>query len=583
MAGLLALGLVSAVRGQPLPQGAEPVAEVVWHLIVDGEVRPWPLARPYPLDSLDVAARALLEHLRREGYYDAVLDSVRVEAERQPPEVRLYVRPGSRYVVGRVRLRGMTVFDSVAVRDAMVTRPGRPLDPDRLAADLDALLQRYEAAGYPLVAIRLAGLERLPGDSTRLDLLLQVEEGRTLVLGGVELPGARRTRASYVARLAGWRTGRPLQSYDPVTLRERLEETGFFEEVGTPELVVLPGDTVVVRLPVREAAPGSFDLVLGYLPAGGAGRSGSLVGSGHLVLRHLLGAGRTASLKLNRLPGQVSSVDVRVADPFLFGLPFTGEGAFQGLQQDSTYGKQQYRASVGYHFGGGLMLLATFSRENTAPGQAGLRLRAGRQRIPRSDAVFAGLGLRYRRLDQGVNPRRGFFVEVNLERGRKRRTATVLTAEGDTTREVTALRQERLQATIRLFVPTLRRQVLALGGEAAVLVSNAYDESDLFRFGGATSLRGYDEERFRGRFVARAFAEYRYQIDRASFAYVFFDLGFVETPEVVGLVPGHGFHPGYGVGLQFSTPVGLVNTSYAVNPEDGPTRGRIHAGLSFGL
>ena len=52
--------------------------------------------------------------------------------------------------------------------------------------------------------------------------------------------------------------------------------------------------------------------------------------------------GRLFSLLLNRLPGQVSSVDVRGSDPYILGLPFSVEGRFEGLQQDSTFGKQQY-------------------------------------------------------------------------------------------------------------------------------------------------------------------------------------------------------------------------------------------------
>jgi outer membrane translocation and assembly module TamA len=108
--------------------------------------------------------------------------------------------------------------------------------------------------------------------------------------------------------------------------------------------------------------------------------------------------------------------------------------------------------------------------------------------------------------------------------------------------------------------------------------------SDLFRFGGATSLRGYDEDRFLGRVVGRALIEYRFLMDRESFAYAFVDVGFVDRPETPDLTSSEsGLHPGYGLGIQFRTAVGLVNVSAALNPESGPTDARIHAGLSFGL
>ena len=154
---------------------------------------------------------------------------------------------------------------------------------------------------------------------------------------------------------------------------------------------------------------------------------------------------------------------------------------------------------------------------------------------------------------------------------------------GDTLRERESLDQERLTGFVRAFVPTLRRQTFVAGLDGAVLQSNAYDEADLFRLGGATSLRGYDEDRFRGRLTARTLAEYRYLLDRRSYAFVFFDLGYVETPELGEAEARRELFPGYGFGVQFATDLGLVVASYAVNPEDGFAQGRVHAGLSFGL
>ena len=202
--------------------------------------------------------------------------------------------------------------------------------------------------------------------------------------------------------------------------------------------------------------------------------------------------------------------------------------------------------------------------------------------VPSADAWFLGLGASVRRTDRLRNPTRGIFVVMNLETGRKERSERRV-IDADTTRGTTLIEQQRLRAEARAYVPTFERQVLVFGGSAGLLVSSDYDRSDLFRFGGATTLRGYDEDRFEGRIVARGLVEYRLLIDRTSFAYAFFDLGFVDRPETPDLPASAALHPGYGIGLQFETAVGLVNVSAALNPENGPTDARIHAGLSFGL
>ena len=570
----------------------EPASPAQWTLLLDGRPASWPLKEAYLADSVDAAARDVLAAVQREGYYYARLDSATIDTMQRPTAARLYLTSGPEVQVGVVQIVGAQALDSLALRRGMDTRPGRPLSPLSLEADLDHLLARYERAGFPLAQVYVEDVALSSTDPPTLRLRLRVEEGRALRLGRIEVEGdpagrgqAVRTRPSYLARLVGLRAGRPLVGYDTDEIRRRLEETGFFRAVAPPTLLVDEAGEAVLRFRLDEEPPGTFDLLLGLLPPARPGESISFIGSGHLVLRNLFGSGREVALELNRLPGQVSRLEARAADPYVLGLPFHVEAAFEGLQQDSTFGKQQYRLEAGYRFGGGLGVFTTLSREVTRPGQNGARLppQQQRQRIAYADAWFAGFGVRFSRLDRAVNPRRGLFFETNLEQGRKERSARVAALGSDTTFQRALLRQERLSARLRVYLPTLPRQALVVGGDAALLRSSEYDESDLFRFGGASSLRGYDEDRFLGRFVSRSLVEYRYSLDRLSYAYGFIDVGYVETPEGVGLAAQRGFHPGYGFGIQFSTEIGLVNASYAVSPEGGLTAGRVHVGLSFGL
>ena len=582
------------VAAQSLPdstvkQQLKPAAE--WQLIADGRLQDWSPARQWPVDSLHVAAQAAVQQLQQDGHYFAQIDSAQVDTSQTPPVVHLYATSGPEVEIGAVRIEGAAAIDSLTLLAMMDTRPGRTLDPARLETDLEVLLLRYEREGLPLVQARIADIALMPGDPPRLAVLIHIDEGLALRLQRVEVPGAERTKAAYVARIAELGIGRPLLGYDPAAIQQRLEATAYFRNVGVPELYIEGDSVAIIRIPLDEEPPGAFDLVLGYLPPppGGDG-GGNLIGNGHLNLSNLFGAGRHLSLKLNRLPGEVSSVDVRAGDPFLLGLPLRAEARFAGLQQDSTYGKQEYGLEIGYFFNRVLEVFGTGSREVTRPSQAGERIVGGRQRIARAEALFLGIGLRIQRIDRRINPRRGYFFETNVEQGRKTRTAARITAEQDTTTERIGLRQERLRAQARLYLPTFTRQLVVLGGETAMLLGEEgeFDESDFFRLGGATSLRGYNEEQFRGRVVARALVEYRYQIDRSSYAALFFDLGYHERPQFVDpdtdrvIVAQRAFHPGFGVGFQVGTDIGLINLSLAANPDDA-TGLRAHLGLSIGL
>jgi outer membrane protein assembly factor BamA len=562
---------------------APAAAQTRWRLVADGEETAWAPPRPVPADSAGAAAAYALASLQAEGFFLARVDS----SAATPEGPTLFATRGPRPVVASVEVHGTTVLDADALLAEAETRTGRPFDPAALGRDLDALLAAYDRLGYPLAQARPALALDAAAAPPTVAIRIAVTEGGTPRLVGVELAGARRTSDRFAARVAGLRPGQPLAPYHPAAIRRDLEATGLFEEVGDPSLV-LSDSGAVVRVPVREGPPGAFDLVLGYLPASG-GQEGAFVGNGRLELRNLFGAGRLVRLRLVRNPGLASEVEVRTEDPFVLGLPLRLEGQFDGATRDSTFARSRFRAEAGYRLAPGLELVAGASRERVEPGFYGAELVDGRPRVAASSAVFGGAGLRYRRLDNPYAPRRGLWVEALVEQGFKRRQLPE-----DTTglAAPVTVRQQRLLAAGRVFVPLFARQGVAAGGEASVLLGGraagddgpvAYDEGDLFRLGGAASLRGYDEDRFVGAVVGRALVEYRYLLERTSFAFAFFDLGYVDRPALPDLPAAQEWLPGYGAGLQYATPLGLVTVSYALNPDLSPGQGKVHVGLSVGL
>ena len=583
--GGLVLGGHAAVHGQGGGTSDLDAPAVEWRLVVEGERTEWPEAVPTAsADSVRRVGQSVVEQWRRVGHYYARLDSAVVDTAGPRPEVRLYAHRGPQVVVRRLRIEGAEAVAVEEIRRLIDTEEGDLLNAQRLEADIQALLDRYEKAGHPLAQIRIAETRIDRGASPALRVTLRIDEGPSLWLKRIEVPDDARVSSGLVARLTGLKKGASLTDYDPEAIRSALQESPLFESVAPPELRVTAEGGAILRVPVEEAPPGSFDLVLGYLPPSGVRDDGQLVGSGHLLLENLFGGGRRMDLMLDRHPGQTSLFDLSVSDPYIFGLPFRLTAQFEGEQRDSTYGERSYGLDAGYQFGDGFELTGSLSREVVTPGQAGAQLQNERQRIPRSQTLFYGLGVRYDAVDRRVNPRRGLRLRVRLEQGRKDRTRRRITAAGDTTRTRQSLRQERLRGRVRGFVPLFDRQVLVLGGEASVLRSRAYDRSDLFRFGGAESLRGYDEDRFLGNVAARGLLEYRLQLDRRSYAYAFGDLGYVARPALGEAPSTRDWHPGYGIGLHLQTAIGRIKTSYALNPEvETPVNGRIHFGLSVAL
>ena len=554
MIGLL-FGLGEQLHAQPIE----------WDLFVDGEVLPWNYSRSWTPDSLYRAALDATAFLQEQGHLYARIDSHRVDSTHG----LLYATPGPMVTIASLRLRGISSLDAENVRSRLKSKQGLPFVAPELEEDIQTILATYSEAGYHLASVSVDTLEVSPSGA---HLLFRVKEGPVPLLKTVILFGAKRTSDRFATRVTGLAAGSPVSIIDMETVVSRLKETEAFDEVEPPILAIDSDSTLVIQIPVVEAPPGAFDIALGYERNESGG--GALVGSGHLALRNLFGGGRGLSLTLNRAPGQVNSISVNAHDPFIFNLPVSLGVHFQGLQQDSTYGKRVYQLQLGYRFEGNLDIFALATREVSRPGLAGLEIVDNQQRIPVATALYAGLGVRVRDVDSRINPRKGYTVETSVESGFKDRTLTVI--REDTLSESTRLQQSRLQAMARLYIPTNRRQVFVLGGETMLLHSDRIDESDLFRFGGARSLRGYDEERFHVPFATRVFVEYRRLLDAASHALVFFDLGYVDGETV------RGFFPGFGVGVQLDTDAGLISFT-AASTIEAPSEVRAHLSISLGL
>ncbi len=138
------------------------------------------------------------------------------------------------------------------------------------------------------------------------------------------------------------------------------------------------------------------------------------------------------------------------------------------------------------------------------------------------------------------------------------------------------------------LLPAFGSQVLSLAVHGRQVKSNAPPEilvTDQFRFGGATTLRGYREEQFRGSRVAWSNIEYRYLLSRRTRAFVFFDAGYYSGFEYINAATSPQLNPvennvyAWGFGARVDTPLGIIGVDYGLGQGDPLTNGKVHVSL----
>jgi outer membrane translocation and assembly module TamA len=139
------------------------------------------------------------------------------------------------------------------------------------------------------------------------------------------------------------------------------------------------------------------------------------------------------------------------------------------------------------------------------------------------------------------------------------------------------------------------------------MLSPHYTETDLNRFGGAKSLRGFREEQFQSSHMLWGDLEYRYLLDRFSYAFIFSAAGYYQRPVLVfdeRSAPASSFTEqdesrelvenasrqkqsemlySYGFGFSYATPVGIIRFNYALSQADSFANGKVHVGIQARL
>lgn len=511
---------------------------------------------------------ATLDYLTSRGRWFARIDSIRV-TEASPGAARratIHLAEGPAATIARLTLEGNAALPSSTLLAACDLTPGARVTAAALEADIARMLALYDRAGRPFSEIRVEDLAvRRENDEAPTDITLRIDEGEAVHIDEITIEGNTLTRTDVIVREIRIAEGEPWNADRVGEVRRRLERLGFFSRVQEPELYVRNGRGGLL-LRVVEGGTNTFDGVIGYQPPRREGEAGEVTGLVNLAFRNLFGTGRRFDARWERATRAVSELQFRYLEPWIFSLPFSLEGAFAQRQQDSSFVRRTidlratWMAATGFHVSG------VFQRTDVIPS-----IGAGANAPQAGATTSAGAELLLDARDNVYNPLAGYLVRNAWSFGSKRvddaavsRTASV----------------QRIELDASLFVEVLPRAVLALILHGRELRGSLVDASDVYRIGGANTLRGYREEQFTGTRLAWSSIETRYSLGRRSFAFLFFDLGYIyQAARTEALPEFRTVKYGYGLGGRIETGLGILGVSYALGEGDSFSTGKIHFGL----
>lgn len=523
------------------------------------------------------ATEELLGIYQREGFYACAVDSIRnvFSNDSQTVDITFYLHEGNRTLLADISFVGNSHVHTNALLSLMETPIAAPLYSAQLEKDISAILRLYANKGFPFATIRS---DSIIADSLGLHVCLIVDEGPTVLLSEVQIEGNSRTSSVVLEREVRIGNNELFNQEKLERIRRRLERLQLFASVSEPQLYILPGfanDSLRggLLISVKEGSPNSFDGIVGYVPPTLPNTQGYITGDVFVAFRNLFGTARKAMVKWKRENKTTQELELQYKEPWLFGIPLNIGGTFYQRKQDSSYVKNRFTFTGDFSISDELSLGGSIASESVYPSAHSQQFS-----VFESNTLFFGAEILYDTRDNLRNPASGVRYATAVQQGTKRITGP---------ERFLSLAQEKnfsiqkYSLDAEAFFTTFLRQVFMLGIHGRHISSSQLEVSDLYQFGGTTTLRGYRENQFFASNIAWVNVEYRFLTGRASSLYGFIDGGYFSRPSdaMKGITAQEKSLYGYGVGARVETGLGVMNISFALGEGDSFSDGKIHVGI----
>ena len=495
-----------------------------------------------------------------------------------------------------VAFEGNTVYTSEVLTKFMDLQPGQVLNSVYVGQKVQGINAAYARDGYMLAHV----------DGIRVDdqgvLHVHIVEG---IVEDIVPAGNKKTRDKVITREFVQKKGKPFNKFLVRRSVERVYNLGFFDDVNVR---MLPGDqdpnNVIIEIDVLEHKTGTITLGAGYSKSDGLmgiiefGED-NFRGTGDKFKVHweIGGKKKYKNYQISYLKPWIDSKGTSLGFSF-----FNREDEYTDYNENGNEVAQYNKKSRGFNISFGPQT-GEYTRDYLT-----LESRKDSYKWDSSDSS----GYRYdtddvsnttgygndwdnRNPDTGANWKfasnnyvKNNFGRINSITWQKVYDSRDNIYDPTRGRRISYTAQwaghglggdfdfYKFTAEARMYKKLGAKNVLAFRARGGFIQGDA-PYSQLFTLGGADSLRGYEDDQFRGKYMYNATLEFRFPIVKKVSGVLFTDIGDAwDAPNVTWYNSKKTFNYGVGAGVRITTPIGPVKLDYGV----GKHKNKFH--FSFG-
>ena len=353
---------------------------------------------------------------------------------------------------------------------------------------------------------------------------------------------------------------KPTSTFNTKTLKElsaQIKRLSFAHQIKEPE-VLFSEDSTIVYLYIKKMSSNKMNGIIGFSNKENSNKL-QLTGNIDIELNNIFNKGESLSLIWKNNTNQNKSFKISFFTPYIYNTKFSPSINFSIIKQDSTFTSVKSILKLNYNINKNNSVNTLYRNENSST-------ISNQTIININDFKKTTFGLSYAYTNGNYkNP-------LNFEFG-------YLIGTRKTTE--TKVNQQNIELFGEYHLILNSKNSILLKQQSEILNSKNVLENELFRIGGASSIRGFDELAIMASKYTVTNLEYHFNLNEESKIYSITDFGYIQN----NIINTTSKLYSLGIGYIFNTEKSSTNLSYAVGKNSNTpfsfNNSKIHLKISY--
>ncbi len=301
----------------------------------------------------------------------------------------------------------------------------------------------------------------------------------------------------------------------------------FLEEIKPPE-VLFAKDSTILYLYLKKKSNNSFDGIVSFASND---NNNKLLFNGTLDLKlnNIFDGGEKASIFWNSIGNEKQEFSLTSRLPYIFNSRLSANIRFNLYKQDSTFLNTEFNPKIEYKVSSKSSISLNYINLTSN----NLRESITNNNIESFDRSMVGIGYQYKNVKINTLNFTGLNISLDALFGNR---------NSDTNKS----QQFQFNLEVSNTFSLNERNHIYVRNQTGILLSDLLFENEIFRIGGANSMRGFNEQSIFTSQFSYVNMEYRYVTSKTSYLYTISDIGFIKavdnlTESIFGLGFGYLF------------------------------------------